>query len=88
MPGAETPAERYDVLMSLLELVKDYERHTTIYEQLFMNAHYIILDAMAWICNAASDDDDAERMAKLSRVRAAVNDLAECEAKMLLQQKL
>lgn len=71
--------------------MKDYERHTTCYEQLFMNAHYIILDAMAWITPTTAaeiEPEDAERMANAKRIREIIDELVDCEAKMLLKQRL
>lgn len=72
------------LLMDVLGLMKDLGTHS-IYDMLLMNIHYVaaeIID-MLKLCEFETLENDPKAI-----VSRAIEDLRDCEAKMLLQQKL
>lgn len=92
LPTSETATEQMALLMDVLVLMQELGAHS-IYDTLLMNVHYVAADIIDMLKLSESGDPKDETneihandpKATISR---AIEDLRDCEAKMLLQQKL
>lgn len=88
LPTCDTTADRMTLLMDVLGLMKDLGTHST-YDMLLMNVHYVAADIIDMFgLSGDSNVESNETNDPKATVGRAIEDLRDCEAKMLLQQKL
>lgn len=92
LPTSQTAADQMTLLMDVLGLMKDLGTHSN-YELLLMNVHYVAADIIDMLKLCESGVPNIESNETLANdpkttISRAIEDLPDCEAKMLLQQKL
>lgn len=79
LPAAKTYGEKLRILRDLLKLIREYEKIAN-YDELFLNAHYLLLN----ILEEVQIYNGEEMYEDLSGIRAYIQDLKSCEAKMMV----
>lgn len=79
LPTAGKYEDKICIMKDMLKILKEYEKVRN-YDELFLNAHYLLLD----IVHDAQGCSSEEVMNDLGSIRTCIEDLKDCEAKMLV----